>query len=240
MQPVSSMATNEPLAKVIAKEINASMLRKIAIEHKRGRRLLVGTTQFNAQRLVIWNMGEIATVGTQEALALFRKILLASSAIPVTFPPQYFTVKAEGKVYEEMHVDGGIEAQVMLYENAIYPLSSPKELKASNSRIRKLYIIRNERIYPEWKNVQPQLKYIALRSIESLTKSQGIGDLFRLYTYSMRDKIEYNLAFIPDTFTAEEKTPFDNAYMRKVFALGYSLGRSGKGWSNYPPGYKPN
>jgi hypothetical protein len=240
LQPLSSMATNEPLSKLISKEIDARMLNQIAAEHKKGRRLLVGTTQFNAQRLVIWNMGEIASIGTPEALELFRKILLASAAIPVTFPPVYFTVKAEGKLYDEMHVDGGIEAQVMLYENAIFPFSSPKSLKEVANRIRKLYIIRNEKVYPEWKNVKPQLKYMALRSIDSLTKSQGVGDLFRLYAYTQRDNIEYNLAFIPDSFTLEEETPFENAYMRKVFELGYHLGSSGSGWTHYPPGYEPS
>lgn len=239
LDSLSSMADNAPLSELIKKEIDADMLKKIAIEHRKGRRLLVGTTQFNAQRLVIWNMGEIATVGTPEALALFQKILLASAAIPVTFPPQYFKVVAEGKLYEEMHVDGGMEAQVMLYENAILPFAQAGKNQNRIDRPRRLYIIRNEKIYPEWENVKPILKYMAVRSIDSLTKSQGIGDLYRLYTYSQRDNIEYNLIYIPANFNEREKTPFDNHYMRKVFALGYRLGRSNKAWQHYPPDYDP-
>jgi hypothetical protein len=239
LQSLPSLASNEPLGNLIAKEIDEDMLKKIAAEHRKGRRLLVGTTQFNAQRLVIWNMGEIASVGTPAALQLFRKILLASSSIPVTFPPQYLTVEAEGKQYEEMHVDGGIEAQVMLYENAILPFSKAVGKQQRVSRPRKLYIIRNEKIYPEWENVKPQLKFMAVRSIDSLTKSQGIGDLFRLYTYALRDKIEYNLVFIPDNFKELEDKPFDNAYMRKVFKLGYDMGKSKQALRHYPPGFDP-
>lgn len=234
-----SLADSAPLAKLIAEEIDANMLRKIAAEHKKGRRLLIGTTQFNAQRLVIWNMGEIAASGSPQALALFRKIMLASSSLPVSFPPQYFTVTAEGKFFEEMHVDGGIEAQVVLYENAITAFSKANGFEFAQ-RPRHLYIIRNEKVYSEWENVKPRIRTIAVRAIDSLTKSQGIGDLFRLYTYAQRDNINYHLASIPKDFTQKENSPFDNSYMRKLFDVGYRFGKSEYSWRAYPPGFEPN
>lgn len=239
VKALPSIASNQPLSELIAKEVDMTMLHRIAAEHKKGRRLLVGTTQFNAQRLVIWNMGEIASVGTPEALNLFRKILVASSSIPVTFPPQYFQVMADGKGYEEMHVDGGVEAQVMLYENAILPFSQAAARQGRVQRERRLYIIRNEKVYPEWEKVKPQLAQMAIRSIDSLTKSQGVGDLFRLYVYAIRDKINYNLAYIPASFKVVESKPFDNAYMRQVFELGYRMGESKQSWQHYPPDFDP-
>jgi hypothetical protein len=139
-----------------------------------------------------------------------------------------------------MHVDGGVEAQVMLYENALLPFSTAERSGGRVDRTRKLYVIRNEKIYPEWQDVKPSLKYIALRSIDTLIKSQGLGDLYRLYAYTVRDKMEYNIIFIPATFSAKEESLFDNAYMRKVFALGYDLGSKGNAWSHYPPGYEPS
>lgn len=236
-----SMTSNEPLVKLIERGIDMKVLRRVAAEHRKGRRLLIGSTQFNAQRLVIWNMGEIATIGTPDALKLFRQVMVASSSLPVTFPPHYFTVRAEGKLYEEMHVDGGIEAQVMLYENALLPfaaaIANSKEHRVY--RERKLYIIRNEKIYPEWADVKPELKAIAVRSIDSLIKSQGVGDLYRLYAYAERDGIEYNLTYIPKEFTLKPKTPFDNAYMRQLFALGYKMGKSDQKWEHHPPEYTP-
>lgn len=235
-----SLASNEPLAKLIEKDVTMSMLKEIAAEQHKGRRLLIGTTQFNAQRLVLWNMGEIAEVGTPEALKLFQKIMLASAALPVSFTPVYFDVEAEGKMYQEMHVDGGIEAQVMLYENAILPFSNAKKSGNRVERRRKIYIIRNQQIYPEWEYVKPTLKDIAVRSIDSLTKSQGMGDLYRLFTYARRDNMEYNLTFIPDSFTEKAKTPFDNTYMRHLFALGYQMGIKDDSWKHYPPGYDPD
>ena len=109
-----SLADTRPLADLIARHIDEPVLQAIAREHKKGRRLFIGTTQLDAQRLVIWNMGAIAASGHQDALQLFRKVVLASASIPGVFPPQYIKVEAKGRTYTEMHVDGGTMAQVIL------------------------------------------------------------------------------------------------------------------------------
>jgi hypothetical protein len=121
----------------------------------------------------------------------------------------------------------------MLYENAIKPFS------VAGKRDRKLYIIRNEQVYPDYKKVKPQLKHIASRAIDSLIKSQGIGDLYRLYTYAQRDDLDYNLAFIPKSFTAKSASEFDTAYMNALFQVGYQMASRGYPWSKYPPDYNP-
>jgi predicted acylesterase/phospholipase RssA len=82
-----ALASNAPLARVIAKYVDASFLAEVAREHARGRRLLIGTTNLDAQRPVIWDMGRIASSGDPGALELFRNVLLASAAIPSLFPP---------------------------------------------------------------------------------------------------------------------------------------------------------
>jgi predicted acylesterase/phospholipase RssA len=174
LKELPSMADSRPLAEMVAQMINAQVLQEIAREHGQGRRLLMGTTQLDAQRLVIWNMGAIAASGHPQALDLFRKIIVASASIPAMFPPQYFTVAAGGEEFQEMHVDGGARVQVMLYEATVNLFAT------SSRRPRHLFIIRNEQVHPEWKQVKPQLKHIATRAIDTLLKSQGVGDLFRL------------------------------------------------------------
>jgi len=49
---------------------------------------------------------------------LIQDLLRASAAIPVAFPPVVITVEAEGKQYDEMHVDGGTGSQVFVYPAA--------------------------------------------------------------------------------------------------------------------------
>ena len=233
LKELPSLADSRPLAQMVATIVDAQVLQEIAQEHLKGRRLLMGTVQLDAQRLVIWNMGAIAASGHPQALELFRKIMVASASIPAMFPPQFFTVEAGGEEFQEMHVDGGTRAQVMLYESSIRFLAVPSR------RPRKLFIIRNEQVHPEWQEVKPQLKHIAIRTIDTLLKSQGVGDLFRLYVFAQRDQFDYNLAYIPPDFTPRPTSTFDTAYMNKLFQLGYQLACCGQPWRKYPPGYEP-
>ena len=228
-----ALTENKPMEELVARLVDDKLLAEVAQEHRKGRRLLIGTTQLDAQRLVIWNMGAIAASGHPKALELFRKIMVASASIPAFFPPQYFEVEVGGGKYVEMHVDGGVQAEVMLYENAIKPFS------VAGQRDRKLYIIRNEQVYPSYKRIKPELKSIASRAVDSLLKSQGVGDLFRLYTYAKRDDLDYNLAFIPKDFTAKPASEFDNAYMKALFQVGYDMASRGYPWTKHPPDYSP-
>ena len=105
-----SFADTTPLRALIEQHVDAEFLRQIAQAHAAGRRLYVGTVDLDSQRLVVWNMGLIAASGRPEALALFRQVMLASASIPVAFPPVFFEVEAGGQRYDEMHVDGAVEA----------------------------------------------------------------------------------------------------------------------------------
>ena len=72
------LADTTPLYGLISKYITADFLKRVAHEYnKKGRWLLIGTTNIDAGTPVIWNMGQIASVGTPESLELFRRILLA-------------------------------------------------------------------------------------------------------------------------------------------------------------------
>jgi predicted patatin/cPLA2 family phospholipase len=245
-----SIYDTKPLAATIAKYIDEKVLAAVAREYKKGRILLVGTTQLDAQRLVIWDMGAIASSNNPGALDLFRKVLLASASMPAVFPPVYINVTADGKQYDEMHVDGGTVTEMMLYEEAIkpmikhvkeiQPLIQDKELLSSLiHRSRALYIIRNDQVKPEWDSVKPRLGNIAGRAISTLVKTHGEGDLYRIYVLALRDKIDYNLASIPADFNAPSEGMFDTVFMNKLFNLGYEMARNSYPWQKYPPGYQP-
>jgi Patatin-like phospholipase len=97
----NSLADSAPLERLIERHMDRTFLRRIAAERAKGRLLLVGTTNIDAQRPVYWDMGRIAQSRHKDAPALFRKVLLASAAIPGMFPPVRFAVEADGKTYEE-------------------------------------------------------------------------------------------------------------------------------------------
>jgi predicted acylesterase/phospholipase RssA len=229
-----ALADNAPLRQLVAKYVTADMLKDIAAEDAKGRILAIGTTNLDARRPVVWNIGKIAASGNPKALDLVRDILVASAAIPGAFPPMMIDVEVNGKSYQEMHVDGGASAQVFAYP----PVLNIKELsaKAGMTRERHLFIIRNARLDPDWADTKRLTLTIAQRAISSLIQNQGVGDLYRIYATSQRDDVDFNLAFIPPTFNVPLTEPFDQHYMNELFKLGYELGRSGYQWQKSPPG----
>ena len=117
-----SIYDTKPLAETIAKYIDEKVLAAVSREYKKGRILLVGTTQLDAQRHVIWHMGAIASSNDPGSLDLFRKVLLASASMPAIFPPVYINVSAGGMQYEE-----AIKPMVA-YVKEVQPLIQDKEL----------------------------------------------------------------------------------------------------------------
>ena len=209
------------------------MLDAIAAEDAKGRMLLVGTVDLDARRPVIWNITKIAASGRPGSLELVRSLLIASSAIPATFPPVMIDVEVGGKKYQEMHVDGNTAAQVFVYPAAVR-LKEVAETVGVH-RERKLYILRNARLDPEWAQVERRTLPIAAQAISTLIQYQGIGDLYRIYTVTRRDGIDFNLAYIPPTFQSPHKEEFDTAYMRALYDVGYRMAEKGYIWTKEPP-----
>ncbi|TXL75648.1 patatin family protein [Vineibacter terrae] len=229
-----ALSDTTPLKRLVQKFMNAEMMQDIAAENAKGRLLLIGTTNLDGRRGVIWNIGKIAASGHPRALNLIQDILVASAAIPGVFPPIMFDVEAGGRRYQEMHVDGGASAQVFAYP-PLFGLGD--EAKARGVvRGRRIYVIRNARLDADWEQVDRRALSIAGRSIAALIQNQGVGDLYRIYVTSRRDKVDFNLAFIPATFKTPLKEPFDKAYMNELFKIGYDLGARGYRWIKVPPG----
>jgi Patatin-like phospholipase len=239
MQPVrgllggDSLASNAPLAKVVAFYVNEGFLQEVAEQHRRGRRLLIGTTNLDAERPVIWDMGAIAVSGRPESLELFRKVLLASAAIPAVFPPGFIKVSGAGGVYDEMHVDGGATREVFLVPTQFMVKKADGGLGINP--IRRAYIIRNGHVAPEYKAVKAKTLSIAGRAVSSLIKSQGVGDLYELYVFCKANGIDYNIAYIPGDFHDTSTQAFDPVYMTKLYDLGFSLAQAGYPWKKVPP-----
>jgi hypothetical protein len=230
-----SLATNKPLAKQIASYVDKKFLEKIADAHRHGRRLFVGTTFLDAQRFIVWDMGAIACRGD---VKLFRDVTLASAAIPVIFPPVYIHVEADGKSYDEMHVDGGTMTQVFtIYKVLDNSEKIAKELNMDQSKIRsKCYIIRNGYVTPGYKAVKDNLSSIADSAFDTMINSQGVGDTYRIYTFMQKRGNDYNLAFIPPDFRPTKKEEFDPQTMKELFDKGYRDAVSGYKWHKMPPG----
>ena len=224
-----AMADTGPLAQVIARYADQKMFDAIAREYQKGRLLLIGTTDLDAQRPVIWNVGALAASGHPGALDLFRKILRASAAIPGAFQPVLIDVELGGRKYQELHVDGGAIAQLFLYPASI-DLS-----KSGVRRVRHAYVIRNARLDPDYAASERRTISIAGRAINTMLAASGQNDVLRTYFVTQRDGVDYNLAYIGMDFQAPKTGEFDQVYMNTLYQYGYQQGKSGRAWHKTPP-----
>jgi hypothetical protein len=228
-----ALADTSPLYRLITRHADQAMLDAIAREYRRGRLLLIGTTNLDIRRPVVWNIGAIAASGHPGALALFREVLLASASVPGAFPPVFVDVEVQGRRFQEMHVDGGAATQVFLYPPSL-DLRSAAEA-AGALRQRTAWVVRNGRIDVEGAPTDRNVFRIARRSVETLLHFSGIADIHRIYLTMQRDGVAFRLAAIGPEFDAPRAQPFDPDYMRALFEYGLTQGRAGSVWVDRPP-----
>src|SRR6266446_768827 len=229
-----ALADSTPLQHLLAKYVDANLVSRIAEESRRGRALVIITTNLDAGVPVIWNIGTIAESERAEAIGLIRNILLASASVPGFFPPVMFDVMVDGIAHQEMHVDGGASMQTFLYPAALQVRKIPN---GGGARPRTAYVIRNGRLTQGWDEVARSTPAIATRAVATLTTNNGVGDLYRIYALAKRDGVRLELAYIGDDFEQPHLAEFDRQYMVNLFEYGRAKARSGYPWRGAPPGF---
>ncbi len=223
------LARTDPLRRQIERFVDDTFLERIAAGHRAGRILLVGTTNIDAERPVIWDMGRIAAAGELE---LFRDVLLASASIPGAFPPVGIEVEAGTRRYTEFHVDGGVTNAVF-----IGPVRAadalPRDLPFPVRR--RVYVIVNNSLVMPYRPVEDRLRSIVTRSISGLIRAQAAGDIVRIYLAAEDAGADFHLTFLPLGFEAPSASAFDRAYMTALFETAQALGRGGIAWLDRPP-----
>jgi predicted acylesterase/phospholipase RssA len=228
----SALADTGPLKKLVAKYVDREFLKKIARQYERGRLLTVGTTNLDAKRPVVWNMGAIAQhYDDPAAVQLFRDVIIASAAIPGLFPPVQIKVKVDGKLYDELHVDGGVTRQIYVTPVNV-PIKAFDVLYESPPQ-RKLYLVHNGKMQPTFGAVTPTTFSIAGDSIGALMLYQHRGDNYRIYRMAKDAGVDFNSVAIPPTFDVVPKEKFDLNYQKAVFEEGFRIGKA-KEWMKKP------
>lgn len=227
----SGLFGNTRLRELVARYVDQDMLAAIAAEHAKGRRLLIVTTNLDTQRTAIWDMGRIASIGSPEALNLFRDVAAASASIPVVFPPMLIDAEANGHRFQEMHVDGGVTAPVLTLPDAFLLRNGefPHGLRMN------IYILINNKVEPDFQLVPNSTADIAARSSAALTKTQTRSILYSTFDVARRNKLGFNLTYIDKSVPSPASSGFDTGYMRSLYQYGYDKAKSGRFWEKSPP-----
>lgn len=232
-----------PLKRLLERAVDDTFLEAIAGEHRHGRRFMVGTTNLDSGRLVMWDMGAIAASGRRDRLQRFRDVLLASASVPMVFPPVYFPVEWEGKTYWQMHVDGGAAVSVFLSGSIIDELNRMTGLRTERGdAVVDCYFVLNEVLgdrVPE-EAVEPTLLGIAGGVVRSLSTAATVTQLVRLYRATRGVGFGFHVACIPADYP--HRLPamrFEPEKMRHLFDHSQALAAAGYPWAEHPPRIDP-
>src|SRR5436305_8605504 len=165
-------------------------------------------------------MGEIASRGRPEDLALFRKVLLASAAAPGFLPPVSIPVEVDGKKYEELHVDGGATAALFFRPPQVgwTEVGGLGDRPLAGSH---LYALVAGKLYADPDRVERRLLPLVADSALALVAAQCRADLARLHATAREEGMHFRLAAIPaDVPASPDPMSFDPAWMGRLFEAG--------------------
>jgi len=231
-----AFADNAPLAKMIAGAITDDLVSEIAEEHRKGRRLYVGTTELEGNQFIIWDIGAIASDQGTAGKTLIRKVLLGSAAIPGFFPSTKIDISIDGKKYAEKHVDGGV-GQGIFWRPPSIPAEKLREPNTFPLAGTRTWCIVAGKLYADPLTVKPETLEVAGAAVNDVVFAQTRGDLQRIYIQTLLTGMDYYLTSIPIEFKAPKSaTEFASPGMISMFNEGYRLSVEGKAWRRDPPG----
>lgn len=225
--------SSAPLRQTIEEKVSERMLDEIAAEHRKGRRLYVVTTNLDAQRPVVWDMGAIAATPAPNRRKLFLDVLQASASIPGVFPPVFITAEADGERFEEMHVDGGSTMQVLTLPSSI--TRNADRRARLDKRKRAIYILMNNTMQPRFEQTKARTLSIAGRSLSTIIKRHGIQSIEIMYDIAKERGVGFYVTYVERDFDVELPAPFDQGYMTALFDYGYQRALADDVWRTKPP-----
>lgn len=228
-----SLADSAPLKRKIASEITPDVVAKVAEAHREGRRLYVGTTDIDTKRLIVWDMGAIASRDDINKLGLFRDVLLASASVPGLLPPVDVEVDIDGKRYTELHVDGGVAAALFLQPAMVGV--TPEQDVPNTPNDSHVYVVVAGQLQLPRRAVKRRLTKVFEESIGGVLQSQLEGDLLKTYLLARFAGADFALTSVPKDITFESAPlAFDPVTMQKLFQTGYEHAATRAGWQVVP------
>ncbi len=234
-----SVMDTAPLKRTLREKMPDALIDQVAVEHRKGRRLYIGTTDLDGNRLVIWDMGAIAASYRADRYQRYREVLLASASIPVAFPPVYFPVDVGGRRYWQMHVDGGASANIFFSGFMLRVQAAIERERIAGVKPQvDFYAIINGPLEPAplADSISPGLFSIASGTFWTTSWSAQLSQLGVLYQGARKRGIGYHIAGIPADYPDPPPVAsFDPPKMAKLFRYAESLALTGDPWQTKPP-----
>ncbi len=206
----SSAFSGVPLQQLVERYLTDDMLRAVAREARKGRLLLVATTNVDTGEPVVWDLGAIAMHGGRDARRLFRDVLVASASVPGIFPPV--------NIDDELHVDGGVTLPFF-----IAPLPTGANV----------YILIDGNLNEPARPTRARTSVILSRSV-----SAGLSRMLRTTLQltaadADRENAHVDYAAIPLAYPYRSPFDFSAAAAQPLFLYASECARTGRLWTAF-------
>lgn len=214
-----------PLEDLVKSYVTDELILAVAAEHRKGRRLLVATTDLDTERLVIWDMGAIAVHGGPEARNLFAEVLVAAASVPGVFPPAMIAVQAGGRNFAEMHVDAQTQGAFFAVPESALLQDPARDLRDKVD----IYIVINGHVDSLFA-VTPRATIPVLGRAFDVANKSGIRTiLVETAQFCRTSGCTLQVSALPPS-VEDKPLDFGLHHVRDLFAAGVAAERRGDAW----------
>jgi predicted acylesterase/phospholipase RssA len=224
----SSMYRGTPLKELVDRYADDALIEAVAAEARKGRLLLVATTDVNTGEPVVWDLGAIAMHGGTEARTLFRDVLVASASVPGMFPPVV--------IRNETHIDGGVTLPFFVAPSPVDmpPVDVAKE-PADSTQGARLYVLIDGQL-----GEHPRATRLRTTAIVSRSVAAGLNTMMRTTLEltaadASRRGIRLDYSAIPVAYPFHGAFDFSAESVRPLFQYAYDCARNGRFWTEFGP-----
>ena len=223
----ASIYRGEPLFKLVDRYVTDELLRAVAAEAAKGRRLLIATTDLDREETVIWNLGTVAAQGGESARRLFRDVIIASCSIPGLFPPVMVRVTKSGASFDEMHVDGGTTSPLFIAPELANLLPAKGALLEGAN----VYIIVNGQIGTQVLTTPIKTTPIVRRSIEAALNGNALEAVEIAWSLAQRNGMQLRITEIPNDYPYRGPLDVQPVRMKALFDYGVRCAQQQELWT---------
>lgn len=222
-----SLMTSRPLEELLERHIDDTVMAELSAAHAQGRRLFVATSNVLTHRLVVWDIGAIASSGRPDAKTIVCKVLLAACSIPGMVPAVEFDVTVNGVRYQELHADAGNLTQVFV--RTAGPLASGSSL----------WVLSAGKTHQNRAQKNPGTFETLVNAVSTSLYALFRADTVKLHALCRVTGSRFGLIALPDDFEGRSSSMvFDPKESQRMYLIGYQMGAGGA-WETFPPDTGP-
>jgi len=225
----SSLYSGKPLQHLVDAHLSDTMIQAIARESKKGRLLLVATTDVVTGMPVVWDLGAIAQNGGPNARTLVRDVLVASASVPGMFPPVMIRVNKDGVPHDEAHVDG--DATMPFFVPPAFMQTPPDARDGTNQTA--VYVIIDGPLGDPPKTTRLTTRTILSRSINAGLNQMLLTTLELTAATAQLQGATLQYTAMPIAHPRGDPYDFRSDMMKPLSRYAYECAQTGRLWTAF-------